>query len=72
MEKKPIVWVTRSANKASAVDGFRREGLQKLVQMRLEERSRMESRSIKCYLGGIWRRLEPLERIYGRFPSADP
>ena len=47
MEKKPIVWVTRSANKASAVDGFRREGLQKLVQMRLEERSRMESRTIK-------------------------
>ena len=22
-----------------------------------------------CYLGGIWRRLELLERIYGRFPS---
>ena len=32
----------------------------------------MESRTIVCYLGGIWRRLEPLERIYGRFPSADP
>ena len=25
-----------------------------------------------CYLGRIWRRLEPLERIYGRFPSVDP
>ena len=26
-----------------------------------------------CYLvGGIWRRLEQLERIYGRFPSVDP
>ena len=25
-----------------------------------------------CYLGGIWRRLEPLERIHGRFPSVDP
>ena len=24
-----------------------------------------------CYLGGIWRRLEQLERIYGRFPSVD-
>ena len=35
--------------------------------MRLEERSRMESRTIVCYLGGIWRRLEPLGRIYGRF-----
>ena len=22
-----------------------------------------------CYLGGIWRRLEQLERIYGRFPT---
>ena len=42
------------------------------VQRRLEARSRMESRTIVCYLGGIWRRLEPLERIYGRFPSADP
>ena len=42
------------------------------VQRRLEARSRMESRTIVCYLGGIWRRLEPLERIYGRFPSVDP
>ena len=24
-----------------------------------------------CYLGGIWRRLEQLERIYSRFPSVD-
>ena len=24
-----------------------------------------------CYLGGIWRRLEQLERIYGRFRSVD-
>ena len=24
-----------------------------------------------CYLGGIWRRLEQLEQIYGRFPSVD-
>ena len=32
----------------------------------------MESRTIVCYLGGIWRRLEPLERIYGRFLSVDP
>ena len=45
-----------------------------LVKMRLESRSRMESgRTTVCYLGGIWRRLEPLERIYrGRFPSVDP
>ena len=72
------VWVTRSSGRGS-VDGFSREGLQRLatfdslsVQTRLEERSRMESRTIVCYLGGIWRRLEPLERIYGRFPSVDP
>ena len=32
----------------------------------------MKSRTIVCYLGGICRRLEPLERIYGRFPSVDP
>ena len=31
----------------------------------------MERRTIVCYLGGIWRRLEQLERISGRFPSAD-
>ena len=42
------------------------------VQRLLEAKSRMESRTIVCYLGGIWRRLEPLERIYGRFPSLDP
>ena len=24
-----------------------------------------------CYLGGIWRRLEQLERIYGSCPSVD-
>ena len=42
------------------------------VQRRLEARSRMESRTIVCYLGGIWRRLEPSERNYGRFPSVDP
>ena len=42
------------------------------VQRRLEARSRMESRTIVCYLGGICRRLELLEQIYGRFPSVDP
>ena len=31
----------------------------------------MERRTIVCYLGGIWSRLEQLERIYGRFPSVD-
>ena len=25
-----------------------------------------------CYLSGIWWQLEPLERIYGHFPSVDP
>ena len=25
-----------------------------------------------CYLSGIWWQLEPLERIYGRFPSVNP
>ena len=29
----------------------------------------MERRTIVCYPGGIWRRLEQLERIYGRFSS---
>ena len=42
------------------------------MQRRRDARSRMESRTIVCYLGGICRRLEPLERIYGRFPSVDP
>ena len=31
----------------------------------------METRTIVCYLDGIWRRLEQLERISGRFPSVD-
>ena len=31
----------------------------------------MERRTIVCYLGGIWRRLEQLERIYGSFPLVD-
>ena len=31
----------------------------------------METDTVVCYLGGIWRRLEQLERIYGRFPSVD-
>ena len=42
------------------------------VQRHLEARSRMERRTIACYLVGILRRLEPLERIYGRFPLVDP
>ena len=40
--------------------------------MPVAARSRMESRTIVCYLGGAERRLEPLERIYGRIPSVDP
>ena len=71
-------FLARSSNQGS-VDGLRRDWvLQRLatfdslsVQMRLEERSRMESRTIVCYLGGIWRGLEPLERIYGSFPLGD-
>ena len=70
--------VTQSSNQGSE-DGFRQEMLHRLatfdslsVQRRLKAKSRMESRTIVCYLGGIWRRLEPLERIYGRFPSVDP
>ena len=70
--------VTRSSNQGS-VDGFRRERLHRLatfdslwVERRLKAKSRMERKTIVCYLGGIWRRLEPLERIYGRFPSVDP
>ena len=38
-----------------------------LVQRRLEARWRMERRTIVCYLGGIWRRLEQLERITAVF-----
>ena len=70
--------VTRSSNQGS-VDGFRRERLYKFatfdslsVQRRLEARKRMERRSIVCYQGEIWRRLQSLERNYGRFPSVDP
>ena len=37
-----------------------------------EETNLEESRTSVRYLGGIWSRLEPLERIYGRFPSVDP
>ena len=70
--------VTWSSNKGS-VDCFRREKLKRLatfdslsVQMRLAARSRIHSRTIVCYLGGVWRPLESLERIYGGFPSVDP
>ena len=73
--------VTWSSHQGS-VNGFRREKLQRLatfhqfhslsVQMPVAARSRMESRTIVCYLGGAERRLEPLERIYGRIPSVDP
>ena len=31
----------------------------------------MDRRTIECYLGGIWRRLEQLEQFSGRFPSVD-
>ena len=64
--------VTRSSNQGS-VDGFRREGLQRLVtfdllsvQMRLEERLRMESRTIWCVYG-IWRWLETMEQFTAVF-----
>ena len=72
--------VTQSSNQGS-VDGFRRERLQRLatfdslsVQRRLEAKSLYgkQNYTIVCYLGEIWRRLEPMERIYGRFPSVDP
>ena len=60
--------VTRNSNQGS-VDGFRRERLQRLatfdslsVQKRLEAMSRMKNKTIVCYLGGIWRRLERLEQ----------
>ena len=60
--------VTRNSNQGS-VDGFRRERLQRLatfdslsVQKRLEAMSRMKNKTIVCYLGGIWKRLEPLEQ----------
>ena len=81
LEKGPCCYlstVTWSSNKGS-VDCFRREKLKRLatfdslsVQMRLAARSRIHSRTIVCYLGGVWRPLESLERIYGGFPSVDP
>ena len=81
LEKGPCCFlstVTWISNQGS-VNGFRREKLQRLatfdslsVQMLLAARSRMESRTIMCYLGGVWRRLDQLERIYGRIPSVDP
>ena len=56
LELPSTVWVTWSSNQGS-VDGFRQEGLPKLatfdspsVQIRLEEQSCMESRTIVCYL----------------------
>ena len=67
--------VTQSSSRAS-VDGFRRERLQKFatfdsLSVQRHEWKRMERRTIVCYLGGIWRRLEQLEQIYGRLPSVD-
>ena len=60
--------VTRNSNQGS-VDSFRWERLQRLatfdslsVQKRLEAMSRMKNKTIVCYLGGIWKRLEPLEQ----------
>ena len=79
-ELSSTVWVMQSSNQGY-VDGFRWEGLQTVatfdslsVQMSLKERSRMESRTstLVCYLGGIWRQLELLERFYSCFPSVDP
>ena len=59
--------VKRSSNQGF-VDGFRRERLQRMatfhslsVQRRLEAKSRMKSRTILCYLGRIWRRLETVD-----------
>ena len=52
---------------------FRWERLQRLGTFdSLSVKMRLEARTSVCYLGRIWRRLEPLERIYVRFPSVDP
>ena len=68
-----LLTVTRSSSQGSAEGRWER--LERLatfdslwVQRLLKARSRMESRTVVCYLDAIWRRLEPLERIYGRFP----
>ena len=69
--------VTRSSSQGS-VDRYKRERLQRfatfdslLVQKRLVARMKITNGTKNYYLGGIWRRLEQLERIYGRFPSVD-
>ena len=69
--------VTRSSSQGS-VDRYKRERLQRfatfdslLVQKRLVARMKITNGTENYYLGGIWRRLEQLERIYGRFPSVD-
>ena len=69
--------VTRSSSQGS-VDRYKRERLQRfatfdslLVQKRLVARMKITNGTGNYYLGGIWRRLEQLERIYGRFPSVD-
>ena len=52
---------------------FKRERLQRLATFdSLSVKMRLDARTTVCYLSGIWRQLEPLERIYGRFPSVDP
>ena len=69
--------VTRSSSQGS-VDRYKRERLQRfatfdslLVQKRLVAGMKITNGTENYYLGGIWRRLEQLERIYGRFPSVD-
>ena len=69
--------VTRSSSQGS-VDRYKWERLQRfatfdllLVQKRLVARMKITNGTENYYLGGIWRRLEQLERIYGRFPSVD-
>ena len=69
--------VTRSSRQGS-VDRYKRKRLQRfatfnslLVQKRLVARMKITNGTQNYYLGGIWRRLEQLERIYGRFPFVD-
>ena len=51
---------------------FKEKTKQNDKKKRKKESLLRESRTIVRYLGGIWSRLEPMEGIYGRFPSVDP
>ena len=58
-----------------ASDGKGCRNLRPLIRSRckgvLKEDNEWKGELLCVTVGGIWRRLEQLERIYGRFPSVD-